>query len=337
MQAIVQSRYGPPREVLRLQEIDKPVPADDEVLVRVCATSVHPDVWHVVAGLPYAARLMGPGVRKPKSPVPGTDLAGVIDATGQQVEEFKPGDEVFGESHRGIHWTNGGTYADYAAVPADVLALKPQNVSFEEAASVPTSGIIALNNLQGGGGIKPGQHVLVNGAGGNVGSIALQISKAEGAHVTAVDNARKLDMLRKLGADDVIDYEQTDCTRDGAQYDLIFDVASNLSLSDAKRVLKPTGTYVRIGHEHYGAVGGRLVGGLPGFFRLVARMPFDRQLPAMNFSFPSKKERMEKLKGYLESGALTPIIDRAYPLSRAAEAIEYLTSEQACGRIVLTP
>lgn len=337
MKAIVQNRYGPPHEVLRLVEIDKPVPADDEVLVRVHATSIHPDVWHAVTGLPLAVRAMGMGLSKPKHDIPGTDLAGRIEAVGARVAEFAPGDEVFGESYRGVLWRNGGTFAEYVAVPADVLAQKPTNVSVELAGSVPTSGIIALGNLQAGGDIKAGHRVLINGAAGNVGSIAMQIAKAAGAHVTGVDRASKLDMLRLLGADEVVDYAKQDCTAGNARYDLIFDVASTLSLSDCKRVLNPDGKYVRIGHEHYGAVGGRLFGGLPGFFKLVARMPFDDQLPKMSFSMPSKKEQMEKLKGFLESGKLTPIIARCFPLGQAADAIEYLASEKACGRIVITP
>ncbi len=336
MKAIVQDKYGSPDDVLKLREIDKPVVGDDEVLVRVRAASVHPDVWHVVTGRPYILRLAGSGLRKPKNPVPGIDVAGQVESVGKDVTRFAPGDEVFGESHRGSQWQNGGAFAEYASVPQDVLALKPKGITFEQAAAVPTSGSIALLNLRGRK-IQPGQSVLINGAGGGVGSIAVQLAKAHGARVTGVDSAEKLEMVRSIGADHVIDYTQEDFTKRGERYDLIFDVASNLSFSDCKGLLTPTGTYVRIGHDHFGAVGSRTLGSLPSFFKLLAQAPFSNHLPGLHFSLPSKKDTMAALKEFLEAGKLTPVIDRTYPLSEIREAMRYMQEGHVRGRIVITP
>ncbi len=235
MKAIVQFEYGVPGDVLDLQEIDKPVVKDDEVLVRVRATSVHPDIWHVVAGRPYIIRLMGLGVLKPKSGVPGTDVAGLVESVGKNVTQFEPGNEVFGEIVGGIQWKHGGAYAEYVSVSEDELALKPTNLTFEQAAAVPTSGLIALRNLRDGGPVRSGQRVLINGAGGNVGSFAVQIAKAYGAQVTGIDCTEKMELMRSTGADHVIDYTQEDFTSGSKRYDIILDVASNLSLSDCRR------------------------------------------------------------------------------------------------------
>ena len=204
MRAIVQETYGA-LDALSLGEIPRPDPAEDEVLIRVRAASVHPDVWHVVAGRPAVLRLMGSGVRRPKDKVPGTDVAGVIESVGAAVTRFRPGDEVFAETIRGVQWRNGGAYAEYATAPEEGVALKPPDVSFEEAAAVPTAGLIALNNLPQSR-VLPGHRVLVNGAAGGVGAIAVQLAKAYGAHVTGVDHTRKLALVRSLGADRVIDY-----------------------------------------------------------------------------------------------------------------------------------
>ncbi len=337
MKAIVQTRYGKPQDVLELREIDTPEVGDDEVLVQVRATSVHADVWHAVGGRPILVRLMGAGLFRPKDPVPGTDLAGVVESVGKDVTRFTVGDAVFGESHIKMQWRNGGTFAEFAAVPEGALELKPENVSFEQAASVPSSGYIALINLTGSAEVQPGHRVLINGAGGGVGSIALQVAKARGATVTAVDSAGKLEMLSSLGADRVIDYHQEDFTQGDERYDLIFDVASNLSLEDCKRVLNPTGVYVIIGHEHYGAAGGRLLGSLPHFFKLVARAPFDRHLPALSFSVPGTTEIMTELKELIEAGKLTPIIDRTFPLSETRAAMRYLQDGGGPGKILITP
>lgn len=337
MKAIVQDRYGSPDDVLQLQEIDKPVVGDDEVLVRVRATSVHPDVWHVVTGQPYVLRLMGAGLIKPKNCVPGTDVAGHVEWVGKNVTRFRPGDDVFGESIKGQQWENGGAFAEYVAVAEEALVLKPGSISFEQAAAVTTSGLIALNNLQGQSRIQPGQSVLINGAGGGVGAIAVQLAKAFGARVTGVDHTNKLEMIRALGADHVMDYTKEDFTQLGERYDLVFDVASNLSLAACKRVLAVKGVYVLIGHDHYGAVGGRVLGSLPRFFKLLALSPFVSHLPKMNFSVPRRQDTMVVLRDLLEAGKLTPVIDRAYPLNEAREAMRYLQAGQARGKIVITP
>jgi len=335
MKAIVQNRYGSP-DVLELREIDRPITRDDEVLVRVRAASVHPDVWHVMSGLPYVLRVMGAGLRKPGNPVPGTDVAGLVESVGKNVTRFQPGDEVFGETVRGHQWTNGGAYAEYAAAPECALALKPHNVTFEQAAAVPTSALIALPAFRGQRKIQAGQKVLVNGAGGGVGAIAVQLAKAFGADVTGVDSTSKLDLVRSIGADEVLDYTQDDFTRRGERYDLIFDIPGNHSLSDCRRALAPGGSYVLIGHDNFGIGMHRWVGLLPRMFKLMAMSRFVIQLRDMRFSMPDKTESMDLLKEFLESGKLTPHIDKTFPLSEAPEAIRYLQEGHAKGKIVIT-
>jgi NADPH:quinone reductase-like Zn-dependent oxidoreductase len=293
------------------------------------------DVWHVVTGRPYVLRIMGNGVRRPKVPIPGTDLAGQVESTGASVTRFEPGDAVFGLVAR-TEWSNGGAFAEYAAVPQDMLAPKPENVTFEQAASVPTSATIALANLRAGG-LAAGQEVLINGAGGAVGSIAVQIARAEGARVTGVDRAEKLDMVRSLGADQVIDCAREDFTRGAGRYDLIMDVASTLSLGDCKRVLTPDGIYVLIGHDHFGRASGRVLGSLPRVLALLARGRFDRHLPRVDFERPGKQSTMAVLGGLLESGKLTPVVARAFPLDDVPAAIRCLDEGRLAGRIVVTP
>lgn len=214
MRAIVQRRYGQPEDVLELRNIDKPAIGADEVLLRIRAASVSPDVWHVVTGRPYVLRIMGAGIRRPKNPVPGTDAAGVIESVGKNVTRLQPGDEVFGEIVRGHQWKNGGAYAEYAAAPETALEPKPASLTFEEAAAIPTSALIALDNLRREN-VQQGDSVLVNGAAGGVGIFAVQILRSDGARVTAVDSTEKLDMLRSVGADDVIDYTREDFTQNG--------------------------------------------------------------------------------------------------------------------------
>lgn len=335
MKAIVQDAYGSP-EVLELRDIDKPVVGDDEVRLRVRAASVHPDVWHVVRGLPYVLRIMGAGLLRPKNRVPGTDMAGRVESVGKDVRRFGPDDEVFGESVRGYQWNNGGAFAEYVSVPEDALAPKPANLTFEQAAAVPTSGLIALHNLPDAGRLRPGQRVLVNGAGGGVGVFAVQIAKAYGANVTGVDSTRKLEMVRYIGADRVIDYTQEDFTRSGERYDLIFDIPGNLPFSECKRALATEGRYVLIGHDRFGQGAGRWFGSVPRVLKLVVLSPFVSQLPPPNFSMPNKKDSMTVLKGLLETGKLIPVIDRTYPLAEAPEAIRYLEEGRAQGKIVIT-
>jgi len=334
MKAIVQERYGSP-DVLELREIERPTFGDDEVLVRVRATSVHPDVWHALRGIPYVLRAMGSGSRRPKNPVPGTDLAGFVESVGRDVTRFQPGDEVFGQSVGANLWGNGGTFAEYAAVPATKLEPKPANLTFEQAAAILTSGQIAVQGIRDEGRVQPGQKVLINGAGGGVGTTAVQLAKAYGADVTAVDSPTKLDMLRSIGADRVIDYTQEDFTRSGERYDLVLDIAGNHPWSDLKRSLTPEGTYVLIGHDQYGGSGHRWFGSLGRFFRLMVIAPFVSQLhPFRGAKDPG--DRLVVLKELIEAGKITPVIDRTFPLSEVPEAIRYLESGQVQGKVVIT-
>ncbi len=338
MRAIVQDRYGPPEEVLRLREIETPAAGEGEVLVRMRASCVHVDVWHEVTGRPWALRLMGGGFPKPKDPVPGTDVAGVVEAVGEGVTALEPGDEVFGETHVEMVWRNGGAFAEYVSVSEKALALKPPQVSFEEAAAVVASGLIALINLRGSARLEAGKSVLVNGAGGGVGSMAVQLGKAHGARVTGVDQGDKLEMIRSLGADHVIDYTREDFTRQGQRYDLILDVASNLSLGRCKGSLTPEGVYLVIGHDHFGKAKGRLLGSIPRMLGLMALSLFVRHLPrSQGEPVPTKKEVMDILGKLLEAGKLTPVIDRIYPLDQVPDAMAFLESGRAHGRIIVVP
>jgi NADPH:quinone reductase-like Zn-dependent oxidoreductase len=336
MKAIVQEKYGSPGDVLELREIDEPEVKDDEVLVRVHAASVHPDVWHVVRGLPYVLRLMGAGLLKPKNTVPGTDVAGHVESVGKNVTHFQQGDEVFGETIKDYQWTNGGAYAEYASIPEGALAPKPANITLEQAAAVPTSGLITLQNLPDEERLQPGQSVLVNGAGGGVGALAVQIAKAYGANVTGVDDTEKLEMVRSLGADRIIDYTQEDFTQSDERYDLIFDIPGNHPFSACRRVLNPDGKYILIGHDRFGQGAGRWFGSIPRVLKLVALSPFVSQLPTPNFSMPAKKDQMVVLKDLLEAGKITPVIDRTYPLRELPEAIHYLEVGHARGKVVIT-
>ncbi|HUQ51096.1 MAG TPA: NAD(P)-dependent alcohol dehydrogenase [Gammaproteobacteria bacterium] len=332
MQAVIQSGYGPIERVLSVGRVPKPVPNDDEVLVRVRAASMHPDVWHVIVGFPFALRFMGNGVLTPR-PIPGTDIAGVVEAVGKGVTRFKPGDEVFGECAK-HGWINGGAYAEYVAVPQDYLALKPSNVSFEQAAAVPTAGTIALNNLGGVARPKRGS-VLINGAGGCMGTIALQIAKADGAYVTAVDCAAKLPMLRALGADRVIDYEKEDYRGNGERYDFILDVVQFRSPDEYRPSLTPQGEYIPIGHAHYDDSANRLLGDLPKFLGLVFKAMRDPE-KRKTFKFPTKPEALEVFRSLLAAGKLTPVIGKTFGLSGAVEAMKCMQQGEL-GRVIITP
>jgi NADPH:quinone reductase-like Zn-dependent oxidoreductase len=336
MKAIIQEKYGSPDD-LELREVDKPAVGADEVLVRVRAASVHPDVWHVVSGRPYIVRLMGAGFSKPKNPIPGTDMAGTVESVGKIVTRFRPGDPVFGETITTDQWNHGGAFAEYVSLPQDLLALKPDNVTFEQAASVPTSGFIALMNLRDVSRLQPEKKVLVNGAGGGVGALALQIVKSHGAHVTAVDSTRKLGMLRSLGADEVIDYTQEDFTQGSVRYDLIFDVPGNHLFSTCKRALKRDGRYVLIGHENFGASGKRVLGIFPYFFKLMFLSRFVKQLGGPGIPMPTRKDAMAVLRELLEAGKLTPIIDSTYPLSEVREAFRHMIEDELLGKVIITP
>lgn len=337
MRAVIQDRYGTADRVLSLREVEIPTPGPDEVLVRVRAASVHPDVWHAVTGYPRVLRLMGAGLRKPKQPIPGLDMAGEVAAVGSDVTCFAPGDAVFGETHRQIQWVNGGAYAEYVCVPQDVLSLKPEGTTFEQAATVPTAGMIAINNLCDHIWSRPGQRIMINGAAGGVGSIAIQMAKAKGAFVVGVDHTTKLGFMRTLGVDEAVDYTRTDITQINKRFDLIVDVASTLSLSNCKSILEPEGIYVVIGHDHYGKKGRRTLGGIPHFFALMARALFDRHLPKPSFETMHKREAMEILRDMLETGRLTPKVAKTFPLNEAPLALKSLQAGRLSGRIVIVP
>ena len=334
MKAIVQTGYGSPDEVLEIRDIDKPVVEENEVLIQVHASSMHPDVWHVVTGQPYVLRIMGAGLLKPKISSPGTEVAGRVESVGKSVTRFQPGDEVFGEVVKGHQWKNGGAFAEYVSAPEDSLELKPSNLTFEQAAAIPTSALIALQGVRYEGRVQPGQRVLVNGAGGGVGIFALQIAKSYGGEVTGVDSGEKLDMLRSIGADKVIDYTREDFTRSGERYDLIVDVPGNHTLSECRRALTPEGTYVLIGHDHFGEAG-RWFGGVAPALKLSALSPFVAQVPGVRRSTESK-DPLVVLNELIEAGKLTPVVDRTFPLSEVPEAIRYMAEEGAKGKIVIT-
>jgi NADPH:quinone reductase-like Zn-dependent oxidoreductase len=334
MKAIVQSRYGSP-DVLELREVDPPVAGDDEMLVRVHAASVHADVWHVMRGVPYVLRVMGAGLRAPKNLVPGTDLSGVVESIGINVTRFRPGDEVFGQSLVANLWRHGGAFAEYAAVPEARFELKPAGLTFEQAAAVPTSGSLAVQGVRDEGRVRVGQRVLINGAGGAVGTFAVQLAKASGADVTGVDAAAKLEMIRSIGADRVLDHIQEDFTRSGERYDVVLDIAGNHPWADVKRALTPEGTYVLIGHDQYGAAGHRWFGSLGRFFKLMVISPFVPQLhPFRGAKDPG--DRLVVMKELIETGKITPVVDRTFPLSKVQEAMRYLESGQARGKVVIT-
>jgi NADPH:quinone reductase-like Zn-dependent oxidoreductase len=315
MKAIVYDRYGPP-DVLALREVEQPAVKDDQVLVRVHATSVNPADWHIMTGTPYLARLSA-GLRRPKVQIPGIDLAGRVEAVGGKVTRFRPGDEVFG--------TGASTFAEYAGAPEDGLAPKPANLTFEQAAAVPVAGITALQGLRDKGRLQPGQKVLIIGASGGVGTFAVQLAKALGAEVTAVCSTRNVELVRALGADHVIDYTQEDFTQGGPRYDLILDNAGNHSLSKLRRALAPTGRLI----PNSGSAG------LGTFITAFVSSPFLRQQGRPYLSVPKLKD-LTFLKELIEAGKVTPAIDRTYPLSDAADAFRYLGNGHARGKVVIT-
>ncbi len=334
MKAIVQDRYGS-TDVLELREIDRPTAKDDEVLVRVRASSVHADVWHAMRGVPLVLRFMGSGVRRPKHRVPGTDLAGVVESVGRNVTRFRPGDEVFGQTLRANLWRNGDAFAEFAAVPEALLQPKPVRLTFDQSAAVPTSGSLAVQHVRDEGRTQAGQRVLINGAGGAVGSFAVQLAKAYGAHVTGVDAPGKLDMLRSIGADEVLDYTKEDFTRRDDRYDFVLDIAGNHPWSESKRAVTPDGTYVLSGFDQYGASRHRWFGSLGRFAKLMVIAPFVSQLhPFRGTKDPG--DRLVVLKELIEAGKITPVIDRTFSLSEVPEAIRYLESGQARGKVVIT-
>jgi NADPH:quinone reductase-like Zn-dependent oxidoreductase len=322
MKAIVRDTYGPP-DVLELRDIDIPEIADEEVLVHVHAAGVGRDVWHVMTGLPYPIRLAGYGFRAPKNPVIGSDMAGVVEALGKSVSRFKPGDEVFG--------IGKGSYAEYVSAREDKLAPKPASLTFEQAAVLAISGLTALQALRDHGKVRPGQEVLLIGASGGVGTYAVQLAKAFGAHVTGVCSTTKVDMVRSIGADHVIDYTRADFAEGDQRYDLILDIGGNSTLARLRRALTPEGTLVITGGEG----GGRWLGGTDRQLRAIMLSPFVGQKLG-TFVNKENHEDLLVLKELIESGKLTPVIDRTYPLSEAPEAIRYLEEGHARGKVVIS-
>jgi NADPH:quinone reductase-like Zn-dependent oxidoreductase len=321
VKAIVYHNYGSP-DVLQCEEIAKPTPGDSEVLIRVRAASVNPLDWRLMKGRPYSARILF-GLRKPKITRPGLDVAGQLEAVGRNVTQFKPGDQVFGVCQ--------GAFAEYACASESKLVIKPDNVTFEQAASAPVVGFTALQGLRDKGQIQPGQKVLINGAAGGVGTFAVQIAKWFGADVTGVCSTRNVDMVRSIGADHVIDYTQEDFTESGQRYDLFFDCVVNHSLSACRRVLDPKGIYIIVG-----APDSRwLIGLLARPITARVLSPFVRQ-KLVSCMARSNKQDLTILRDLMEAGKLTPVIDRRYSLSEVPEAIRYLEEGHARGKVVIT-
>ncbi|NEQ50908.1 MAG: NAD(P)-dependent alcohol dehydrogenase [Leptolyngbya sp. SIO3F4] len=320
MKAIVQDEYGS-TDVLKLEEIDKPVLQDDQVLVRVYASSVNAGDWHLMRGTPFLIRLMFGGISKPKIRTLGSDLAGRVEAVGKDVTQFQVGDEVFGD----VSECGFGAFAEYVAVPETALVLKPDNTSFEEAAAIPAASLAALQALRDCGQIQPGQKVLVNGASGGVGSFAVQIAKAFGAEVTGVCSTAKMEMVRSLNADYVIDYTQTDCTQTGP-YDLIIDAAAYRSVYAFLPALKPQGTYVMVG------------GSTTRFFQVMLLAPWiskTRDYKVKALAATPNQDDLATIRDLVVAGKITPFIDRHYALRETPDAIRYVEQRQVKGKVVI--
>ncbi|GAA2407840.1 NAD(P)-dependent alcohol dehydrogenase [Nonomuraea africana] len=322
MKAMVRDTYCSPDE-LKLADVDEPVAGADDVLVRVRAAGVDHGVWHLVTGLPYAVRLGGFGLRRPKVRVVGLDLAGTVEAVGANVTRFRPGDEVFGSCD--------GSFAAYASTRQDRLEPKPANVTFEQAAAVPGSACAALHALRAGGQPGEGRKVLVIGASGSVGTFAVQLAKASGAHVTGVCGTRNADLVRSIGADDVVDYTREDVTDGTRRYDLVLDIAGNRSLSRLRRALTPRGALVIVGGEG----GGKWLQGADRQLRAQLMSPFVRQNLRGLLSKPGEGD-LRHLGELIEAGVVTPIVGGTFPLDDAPEAFRHLRERRAAGRVVVT-
>lgn len=332
MRAIVQDRYGS-SNALRLADVPTPSIRPDELLVRVHAASMHADVRHAVTGDPLVLRVMGSGLRRPKQPIPGIDVSGVVVDVGADVSRFRVGDEVFGEVTRRQMWANAGAFAEYVAAPELALAPKPRRLSHVEAAAVPTSGLIAVQVVEDEGRVTAGQSVLVNGAAGGVGAFAVQVARASGATVTAVDHPDKFDVLRAIGADRMIDYTTTDVTAGDERYDVFIDVAGTRKPSQCCRVIAKDGAYVLVGHEDYDSARTKWIGSLGTFAGMMLRSPFVSQYH-MRFPRP-RASRMQRLVELIEAGALSPVVDRTFPLEEVPQALDYLGSGLVRGKIVI--
>jgi NADPH:quinone reductase-like Zn-dependent oxidoreductase len=313
MKAVIFTQYGSP-DVLQFNEVDKPTPGDNEVLIKVHAASANPLDWHTMRGTPFLARLAF-GLLKPRSPKLGADVAGHVEAVGKNVTQFRAGDEVFGDIH-------AGGFAEYACASEELFALKPVNGSFEAAAAVPVAAFTALQGLRDKGQIRQGQRVLVNGASGGVGTFAVQIAKSYGTEVTGVCSTRNLDLVRSIGADHVIDYTREDFTRNGQQYDLIFDTVGNRSVSDLRRALHPNGICA--------------VAGFTSLSRLFQIIVLGGKKIGLMETAKAIQKDLIIIKELLEAGKVVSVIDRTYPLSETAEAIRYLETGHARGKVVIT-
>lgn len=322
MKAMVYHNYGSPDE-LKLEEVDKPVPGDDEILIKVHAASLNAYDWRFLRANPFLVRIMGGGLFKPKYTILGADLAGRVEAVGKNVTQFKPGDEVFGDTSQ----HGNGAFAEYKAVPESAVVLKPAGMTFEEAAAIPMAALTALQGLRDAGKIQAGQKVLINGAAGGVGTFAVQIAKAFGAEVTAVCSTSKMELMRSLGADHVIDYTQEDFTQNGEQYDLILAVNGYQPISAYKRALSPKGIYVMAGGS-----GGQLFEAL--LLSAWMSMGGDKKMGNVSEK-PSQKDYL-LIAELFEAGKVKPVIERCYPLQELPEAISYLEKGHVKGKLVIT-
>ena len=325
MKAIVYYEYGSP-DVLRLEDVEKPVPGANEILVEIRAASINSYDWDLLRGVPFLTRVIGAGLRKPRNTILGTDIAGRVEAVGNDVSRFKTGDEVFGElSQRSISigWVG---FAEYVCARESSMLLKPASLSFQQAAAIPQVGALALGGLRHNGGVKPGQKVLINGAGGGVGTFAVQIARSFGAEVTGVDSTEKLEMLHSIGADHVIDFTKEDFTRSNQRYDLIVDVAAYHSLFRYRRALAPGGAY--------GVTGGSRV----RFFRTVFAGPLISKFGTRKLGTVGAKpnEDLELLLELIEANKVTPVIDRTYPLSEVPDAFRYFGEGHVKGKVVIS-
>ena len=323
MKAIVQDRYGE-ADVLEFRDVEDPQVGEDDVLIRVRAAGAGPDVWHIMTGKPFMARPVL-GFSRPKVEIRGWDVAGTVEAVGAKVAEFRPGDEVLGESQR-------GSFAELAVAPADKLVRKPSRLSFEQAAAVPVSGVTALQALRDRAKVRPGARVLVIGAAGGVGTFTVQIAKAMGATVTGVASTSKLDLVRSIGADDVIDYTREALTDGSRTWDVIVDTAGRRPLRELRRALMPKGTLVIVG----GDGGGNWTG---GFFKGLLRGPIVSMFTGQKlggFTAKTTKEDLRALSELIEAGSVTPVVDRTFDLVEAADAVRYLAEGHPAGKIVVT-
>jgi len=320
MKAIVFTKYGPP-DVLQLKEVEKPTPKDDEVLIKVHAASINSWDWELLRGKPFVNRLLF-GLLKPKIKILGADIAGRVEAVGRNVKQFQPGDGVFGDIS-GCGW---GGFAEYVCASENALVLKPASMTFEEVAAVPQAAVLALQGLRDKGQIQPGQNVLINGAGGGAGTFAVQIAKSFGAEVTGVDSTRKLDMMRSIGADKVIDYTKEDFTKNKQRYDLILDFAAYHSIFDYKRALSPKGIYVMVG------------GSMAALFQAVFLGPLISMTGSKKMGILAHKPNkgLDFMKELFEAGKVVPVVDKRYPLSEVAEALRYFGKGHARGKVVIT-